>query len=289
MKIVLLTLLIAASYTLNAQVAINTDGSSSDASAMLEVKSTTKGFLPPRMTEAQMNAIADPVEGLIVYCTDCDPKGPYYFDGVLWVSFSYNSTSFNDVTNSTTGETWMDRNLGAYRVATSSTDEYAYGDLYQWGRAADGHEKRSSNVTSTNATTAVPNDGNAWDGLFITESSSPYDWLAEQDATLWQGVNGTNNPCPTGYRLPTDAELDAERTSWGSNNSAGAFASVLKLPVAGYRYFSNGSLSNVGSSGRYWSSTINGTSSRYLNFYSSHASMSSSLRARGFSVRCIKD
>ena len=53
-------------------------------SAVLEVESTTKGFLPPRMTEVQMNAIATSTEGLIVYCTDCTPKGLYNFDGTDW-------------------------------------------------------------------------------------------------------------------------------------------------------------------------------------------------------------
>lgn len=38
----------------------------------------------------------------------------------------------------------MDRNLGVSRIATSSTDSEAYGDLYQWGRLSDGHEKRTS-------------------------------------------------------------------------------------------------------------------------------------------------
>ena len=46
-------------------------------------------------------------------------------------------TAIVDVTNPTTGKTWMDRNLGASQVATSSTDANSYGDLYQWGRAAD--------------------------------------------------------------------------------------------------------------------------------------------------------
>ena len=43
--------------------------------AALEIESTTKGFLPPRMTSAQMLAISSPTQGLIVYCTDCNPLG----------------------------------------------------------------------------------------------------------------------------------------------------------------------------------------------------------------------
>ncbi len=194
-----------------------------------------------------------------------------------------------DVHNPTTGEIWMDRNLGASQVATSSTDAAAYGDLYQWGRATDGHQIRTSGTTATNATTAVPNDGNAWDGFFITEGSSPYDWLTPQDDNLWQGVSGTNNPCPSGYRLPTEAEWEAERTSWSSNNEAGAFASPLKLPVAGTRSNSSGTLDSVGSFGGYWSSTVDGTYARGLYFFSSYAGMTSNDRAGGFSVRCLKD
>ena len=193
-------------------------------------------------------------------------------------------TAIVDIINPTTGETWMDRNLGASQVATSSTDAAAYGDLYQWGRPADGHQCRTSNTTGTNATSDTPGHGD-----FITETSSPFDWRVPQNDNLWQGVNGTNNPCPSGYRVPTEAELNAERLSWNTNNSAGAFGSPLKLPVAGYRYFSNGTLSSVGTGGYYWSSTVSGTYSRSLYFSSSNAGMGSSRRAVGFSVRCIKD
>ncbi|KAF0194484.1 MAG: hypothetical protein FD166_3458 [Bacteroidetes bacterium] len=58
-----------------AQVAINTDGTAPANSAMLDVKSTSKGFLPPRMTYVQMVGIASPDEGLVVYCTDCGSNG----------------------------------------------------------------------------------------------------------------------------------------------------------------------------------------------------------------------
>lgn len=58
-------------------------------------------------------------------------------------------TEIVEVLNLITGRVWMDRNLGASRVATSSTDEAAYGDLYQWGRFGDGHQCRKSDTTST--------------------------------------------------------------------------------------------------------------------------------------------
>jgi hypothetical protein len=74
-----------------AQVGINTDNSAPNASAILDVKSTTLGFLPPRMTSSQRDAIASPAEGLTVYCTDCTPKGIYYFNGTGWVSVSSSS------------------------------------------------------------------------------------------------------------------------------------------------------------------------------------------------------
>jgi uncharacterized protein (TIGR02145 family) len=185
---------------------------------------------------------------------------------------------------SLTGRIWMDRNLGATRVAQSSTDADAYGDLYQWGRAADGHQIRTSGTTPTLADSDNPGHAN-----FITNSSSPFDWRSPQNDNLWQGVSVTNNPCPSGFRLPTEIELTNERLNWGSYNAAGAFASPLKLSVAGYRHNSLGSLGSVGTTGYYWSSTVDGTRSRSLTFYSSDALMYSGNRAFGFSVRCIKD
>ena len=179
----------------------------------------------------------------------------------------------------------MDRNLGATQAATSSTDANSYGDLYQWGRGSDGHQCRNSSTTSTLSSTDQPAHGS-----FILASNSPFDWRSPQNNNLWQGVNGVNNPCPSGYRLPTEAELNAERVSWSSNNSAGAFASPLKLPMAGNRNYSNGSLVNVGSYGYCWSSTVNGAvAASHLFFRSSFAYMGSSYRTYGFSVRCIQD
>ena len=59
-----------------------------------------------------------------------------------------NPTVVVDVLNPFTGKTWMDRNLGASQVATSSTDVLAYGDSYRWGRFSDGHQCRRSATRS---------------------------------------------------------------------------------------------------------------------------------------------
>jgi len=186
-----------------------------------------------------------------------------------------------EVKNPTTGKIWLDRNLGATRAATSSNDAASYGDLYQWGRGNDGHQIKTSGTTSTLSTTDVPGHDK-----FIL---APSIWRNPQNNNLWQGVSGTNNPCPSGYRLPTESEWDAERKSWSDNNSAGAYASPLKLPAAGSRVNDDGSLNNVGSLGNYWSSTVDGTYSSYLYFLDSSANMYSYFRAYGLSVRCIKD
>ncbi|PJC00845.1 hypothetical protein CO074_00225, partial [bacterium (Candidatus Moisslbacteria) CG_4_9_14_0_8_um_filter_36_20] len=110
-----------------------------------------------------------------------------------------------------------------------------------------------------------------------------------QNDSLWQGVSGTNNPCPAGWRIPTSAEWNTERASWTQQNYNGAFASPLKLTAGGHRNYSDASLNNAGSSGHYWSSSVSGTGASGLYFYSSNADMHSSRRANGFSVRCLKD
>jgi uncharacterized protein (TIGR02145 family) len=163
-------------------------------------------------------------------------------------------------------------------------DAASYGDLYQWGRAADGHQVRTSGTTTTLSSSDTPGHGN-----FILVSASPYDWRSPQNDNLWQGVSGTNNPCPAGYRLPTKAEWMNELLSWSTGNADGAFASPLKLPMSGYRIPTTGSLSSLGSVGHYWSSTKYLTSSEILFFYSSDAGYSEKTRTYGLAVRCIKD
>jgi hypothetical protein len=97
-------------------VAINADSSAPDPSAILDLKSTVKGFLTPRMTQAQRNIIALPAIGLLIYQTDNTP-GFYYYDGAAWTpsktsgggsgssggSDTLWSVNGNDITNTNTG------------------------------------------------------------------------------------------------------------------------------------------------------------------------------------------
>ncbi|MEO1626888.1 MAG: hypothetical protein AAFV25_17170 [Bacteroidota bacterium] len=64
------------------QMAINSDGSQPDSSAMLDVSSIDKGVLIPRMTSSQRNNINNPATGLMVY--DTDQNSFWYFDGTAW-------------------------------------------------------------------------------------------------------------------------------------------------------------------------------------------------------------
>ena len=69
--------------------------SAASASAVLEASSTTQGFLPPRMTQAQRNAIVSPITGLMIFCTDNFGGEIEVFNGTNWVNMdgrSYYST-----------------------------------------------------------------------------------------------------------------------------------------------------------------------------------------------------
>jgi len=414
-KVLLCAAFIAASFTGIAQVGVGT--TTQDASAALEVKSTNKGFLPPRMSTIQRDDISTPATGLVIYNTtrDCVQffNGDFWFDtctqttenpnltvasptyqgtsvisnygigyngeavpsastitvqltnnavteqsytlsatdngglGLIYAasgtidagvtiavilipnttvlpdfvsgplvmpllgtnsnlilrpridikSIPESTTQVTDVVYGT--QTWMDRNLGARRVATAIDDVFSYGNYYQWGRPADGHEitvwhgktKKAGRglavVTATLATDANPSYAN-----FITTDSSPFDWLANPatsgTATLWATAN--QGPCPYNYHVPSSTEWEtADATDLGWQNNTDTYNSPLKLPSSGRRDRTDGSLFNQGTFGGYWSSTVNNTNARRLTFTDSTALMGNNNRAQGFTVRCLKD
>jgi len=187
------------------------------------------------------------------------------------ISIEFKGLEYKEVVSPTTGRIWLDRNLGATQVAQSPDDKKSYGDYYQWGREADGHEKKDSNN-------------------FITAKESPYDWSDEAESKrsyFWSKIDGSGI-CPPGYRVPTIEELELEMKEGNWDNTDDCFNSFLKLPLAGARIGYDASFGLRGSGGYVWSSAVVGSSSWYLHFYSSSVNSYSSDRADGLSVRCIK-
>ena len=160
----------------------------------------------------------------------------------------------------------MARDLGASRSISSPTDIASYGDLYQWGRGTDGHEKWDSTTISKTGPSPVQNN-------FVFVGDSNTGWRYIVDGTLWNstGELSDNNPCPIGYRLPTPTEL--------YNHAAN-----INLHHAGQRNF-NGNLEDQGSYGTYWTST----SGIYIKIEGSTITSETAGTAFGRCVRCIKN
>jgi len=183
---------------------------------------------------------------------------------------------------------WLAWNLGATQVAAFATDTNSYGYYYQWGRGNDGHQISNSATTSVNSDSDTPGHAN-----FITENASPFDWRVPQitaGTTLWPAIGGLNNPCPTGWHVPTQPEWATVAGYFSPQTSVGAFNSTLKLPLAGYRVHIDAALYYRGSYGYYWSSSPSGTNASNLSFDSGGVDpANANNRAYGFSVRCVKD
>ncbi len=289
------------------QVAINTDGSPANSSAMLDVKSTDKGMLIPRMTQAQMEGISSPATGLSIYNTDVNAV--CYFNGSEWDCMDtqslFNKTflcgdplrDFRDGQTYNTvqigNQCWMAQNLNVgtmingdwNQINNSTIEKYCYdndttncdtyGGLYQW-------DEMMQYVTTPGAQGICPS---GWhlptDSEFITLEM----YLGMSQSVVnnlhWRGTD-------EGSKLAGNEPLwfDGNLTQNANFDTSGFTA----LP-GGYRH--TGGAFNILSGGAYIS-----TSSEHLTLYAWNRRLSYGheqvyrtyyKKVYGFSVRCVRD
>lgn len=221
------------------------------------------------------------------------------------VTFTYNGQSVSHTSvRAADGKIWLQQNLGATQVAATATDAASYGDLFQWGRWADGHQLRTSInqqvTTLTNNTPAGIAPGNA---NFLRNNVQPLWWGGSATTTpagnpqasdTWgpgapTATNGTD-PCSglgAGWRMPTKAEWDAVRTAENITNLASGFSSNLKLPYSGYRNGANGGIQQAGYANFYWTATNKDAQYPYAVFNGGSVDYWS--RGYAGTCRCIKE
>ncbi|WP_459188925.1 InlB B-repeat-containing protein [Parabacteroides sp. APC149_11_2_Y6] len=214
------------------------------------------------------------------------------------------------------------------------------GQLFQWGRKfgfAATNDATTTDADKFDGTTdplGFPKGQGAlaemskWDNKFIVKSaSSPntwYNWLlfnedgsdnpADADMIdgewyqkLWNKgsedapVKTEYDPCPEGWRVPTQSEWEAigagntaVTKEWDSANKLLSIAGAesgqkLILPAAGYRDVSSGASYYQGSGGYYWSSSVLSNSARHAYFSSATLGTGTGTRASGYSVRCVQE
>ena len=137
-------------------------------------------------------------------------------------TFTHDNIEYKIIESTQTNKLWLNKNLGATQVCTSSTDSDCYGDYYQWGRLTDGHEKLNTTFTA--------NKSPIYSGLnseFITDS---VDWVnidvdnsGIERKKQWMDSSG-EGVCPKGFRVPSVNEITADAT-------------ILNLPMSGNRKY----------------------------------------------------
>ena len=199
-------------------------------------------------------------------------------------------------------QTWLDRNLGARKVAESKGDYEAYGSLFQWSRKADGHEKTSWSDAAAGALVngiASTQETGLWGGKY-----TDYEWYAP----LTDETN-INNPCPEGYRVPTVNEFLymagailnttlSYNKKYSISDPNTVFAeSDLHLPSSGDMLYSSPSANteNGNSRGVYWTNSSaakkgdNYNNANRLLFMSGQVIVNPYQRTNAYSIRCIRD
>lgn len=209
------------------------------------------------------------------------------------------------------GVTFMDRNLGAL---VNYKDNKGLGLIYQWGRkdpfpgassTTQNTKKEIYNASGAVTTIAVarvsaPNnfDNSVNNPMtFYTSDEFPwYNWygLIEANNSLWITPSGSKtayDPCPHGWRVPVnpDVWIGATKGTW--NNGCPLMPDFGFYPATGGWDFTNGTITEVGTHGYYWTANPSGTKAKVMRIaVSSDISFNSTpFRASGNPVRCVKE
>jgi hypothetical protein len=254
------------SNLLFSQVAINADGSPPDASAGLDVSYPDKGFLLPRLTFDQRNAIQNPAEGLIVYCTNCDTEGKgvlCIFEGASWKTLDLRCDKPNmpaqdnqvpsinqiiwdwDEVPIACGYRWS--TVNDYTTATDLglISSYTEPNLacntsytrYVWAYNQCGY---SLPLVLQQTTEQIPLSGAPAEGIHSsTLTTIEWNWnvVAEATGYKWNDVNDYSSAIDMGT-LTTISETDLEcgtqytRYVWGYNECGASAPTVLIYSTA---------------------------------------------------------
>jgi uncharacterized protein (TIGR02145 family) len=270
--------------TRSGNIGIGTDAPA--ASALLDVSSTSQGFLPPRMTIAQRNAIKNPAIGLVIFCTDCEELD--MFNGTIWKTMTGTAACVSPILNfiKICDQTWMFNNLNVAKY-----------------RNGDDIPQVTNPTTWGNLTTG------AW--CWYNNDSATYAAIYGR-LYNWYAVNDPRGLAPAGWHIPTDAEwttlanclqgaqyaggLMKETGSihWANPNYAATNSSGFTGLPGGLRSMIVGSViyGSINIYGYWWSATEwNSTDAwgRFLGNNSSSIHVPILEKKLGISVRCVKD
>jgi len=204
---------ILANATVNGKVIVGASSENS-ASAVLEANSTTQGFLPPRLTLAQRNAITNPAQGLMIYCTNCGTNGePEYFNGTTWLNLAGNAAAKAIPTiNLLVGNyTYSGSGQGPNSASNSGTgSSYTYSYVGTGSTTYAASSTRPTNAGTYNVTVTL--DASS-DGYYNSASATAAFNIAKATPTITPTI-GTYN-----YNLASpSAQGPSTATNTGTGN-----------------------------------------------------------------------
>lgn len=250
--------------------------------AAFEVKSTTNGFLPPRLTIAQRSAITNPALGLVIFCSECDELEVY--NGTVWKNMGGTAACVLSTLPyiKICEQIWMPKNL--------DVDKYRNGEVIP-------------QVTDPSVWASLTTGAWCWYNNDSATYAATYGKLYN-----WYAVNDTRGLAPSGWHVPSDAEWltlstclggdlyaggrmkEAGTTHWLSPNTDADNSSGFTGLPGGMRSYT-GSFGFIGSLGYWWSSigyiTGNAWNLYLYNIYA-FANNYKNDQKTGFSVRCIR-